>query len=300
MASVRTHRRGTKTYRYLVQSYRWNGAVRQKSVYVGLADPKRLDRFRNQLERAILEETWFARFSVIRKAYQARKKSLPTSLLESEEEEFIVDFTYDTNRIEGSTLTREETRGLLERNLSPTRPIRDVLEARCHAALFRRLVANPEPLDLPHLLEWHRELFEETKPDLAGRLRDVEVGIRGSRHLPPTPLEVRPMLLELLRRTSRSSRLENAVKVAGDFHWRFEFIHPFADGNGRVGRIAMNVLLARAGYPLLNIPYSGRKGYYRALEKASLGEDPRPFLLWLFRRYSKAHALYLRSRTGGA
>lgn len=295
MSSIRTERRGDRAYRYLVQSYRWRGAVRQKSVYLGNDAPTKIAQYRAQLDAAVLKETWFQLFDQIRDRYRARLASLPPSVSESELEEFVVDFTYDTNRIEGSTLTLEETRRLLERELTPSRPLRDILEARSHAALFRSLASDPEPLDLAHIRSWHQRLFRETKPDIAGTLREVEVGIRGSEHVPPPPLEARPMLVELLRRTNRSLKTDNAVKVAGEFHWRFEYIHPFADGNGRVGRIAMNMVLARSGYPLLNIPYARRRGYYRALEGASRADDSRRFLQWFFRRYAKEHAIYLRT-----
>lgn len=75
------------------------------------------------------------------------------------------------------------------------------------------------------------------------------------------------MLKELLRWVRRSGKGVHPVELAATFHFRFEFIHPFGDGNGRVGRLAMNVLLAEAGYPPLNIQYTKLRGYYHALER---------------------------------
>jgi len=294
MATVRTVIRGTRAYRYLVQSYRWEGKLRKREIYLGKSVPKNLTRYRDALDREIRSETWYDLLDKIRAAYQRYRSAQPASVREKETEGFILEFTYDTNRIEGSTLTLEDTRSLLESGLLPAaKPLRDARETQNHALLVSRLLRSPEPLDLRHLLQWHRELFRDTKPDLAGRLRDYAVRIRGSRHLPPSALEVRPSLLELLRWTSRAGAVVHPVERAAEFHFRFEHIHPFGDGNGRVGRLAMNLLLAQKEFPMLNIQYKGRRGYYAALERASVSNDSRAFLHWLFLRYARANRIYL-------
>ena len=295
MSAVRILTRGGNRYYYLVQTYRWEGAVRRKELYLGISPPGKLEQQRESLEHEVWGETWFRSFDEIHAAYQERLRIVPESVLEEEREEFIVDFTYDTNRIEGSTLSHEETSALLTRGVSPpSRPMRDIREAQLHAQVLRQLMAKPAPVDLPHLLSWHRTIFGETKPDIAGRIRDFEVGIRGSKHIPPTSLEVRPMLIELLRRTSRQAKSIHPVERAASFHFQFEHIHPFGDGNGRIGRLALNVLLSQAGYPMQNIRFRRRGGYYRALEKSSLSASARPFLLWFFHRYRRDQKVWLR------
>jgi len=295
MPTVRTVLRGARTYRYLVQSYRWQGKLRKKELYLGKSVPKDLSRFSADLDRAIRSETWYALLDEIQAAYRRYRVAQPQSVREKETGSFVLEFTYDTNRIEGSTLSLEDTRSLLERELLPAaKPLRDVRETQNHARLLRRLLRSPEPLDLRHLLGWHRELFQDTKPDLAGRLRDYEVRIRGSRHLPPSGIEVRPSLLELLRWVSRSATGIHPVERAAEFHYRFEHIHPFGDGNGRVGRLAMNLLLAQKDFPMLNIQYTGRRGYYSALERSSLSNDSRAFLHWFLLRYTRANEPYLK------
>jgi len=295
MGTVRTVRRGSRTYRYLVQSYRWNGVVRKKQLYLGTSLPTDLTSSQLALERAIWKETWFVQFDAIQTAFQERLARLPPSVHEKESEDFALEFTYDTNRIEGSTLSLEDTRRLLERGITPAaRPLNDILETQKHATIVRRLIHNPEPITLSRLLGWHKELFSETKPDIAGRLRDFEVRIRGSQHVPPSALEVRPMLLELIRWSTRASTKIHPVELSAEFHFRFEHIHPFGDGNGRIGRLAMNSLLAQRDFPMLNILYARRRGYYRALELSSLRGDARPFLRWFFLRYSRDMQFYLR------
>ena len=295
MSSVKGVHRGRREYFYLVQTYRWEGRVRKKQVYLGTSVPEDLRALRSRLEREVWNETWFRQFDVIRERYLRRQQSIPSSVETKEREDFVVEFTYDTNRIEGSTLSMEDTRRLLSRAIAPAgKPLSDILETQKHAALLRRLIASPEPVDLPHILRWHKELFSETKPDIAGRLRDYEVSIRGSRHVPPPPLEVRPMLIELLRSINRAKEATHPVQSSGEFHFRFEHIHPFGDGNGRIGRLAMNLLLAGSGFPMLNISYNRRRGYYRALEAASVVGESRPFLHWFFLRFSKENRFYLR------
>jgi Fic family protein len=295
VSSVKIVRRGNRHYLYLVQTYRWNGSIHKKQIYLGTSAPKDLGLYRSRLEQDIWNETWLNQFDEIRERYQRHRRSLPSSVLSKEREDFVVDFTYNTNRIEGSTLSFEDTRRLLIRGSTPAlKPLKDILETQKHAALLRRLMEVPEPVDLAHLLRWHKELFSETKPDIGGRLRDYEVRILGSRHIPPPALEVRPMMIELLRSVNRAKHGIHPVQRSGEFHFRFEHTHPFGDGNGRIGRLAMNVLLAKEGFPMLNISYNRRRGYYSALESASLLGDPRPFLRWFFLRFSRENRFFLR------
>ena len=295
MATVKSIRRGSKLYHYLTQTYRWEGEVRKKQVYLGTTVPEKLERFRDRLEIEIWQETWFKQFDKIRENYQERLRTVPRTVIEKERDDFVTEFTYDTNRIEGSSLTLEDTRNLLRRGITPTsKPINDVIEARRHAELARRLTIDPEPVDFQHILRWHAELFSDTKSDIAGRIRDFEVRIGNSRHIPPPPLEVRPSLIELLRATNRNREATHPVQRAASFHLRFESIHPFGDGNGRIGRLAMNVLLAQDGFPMLNVAYTRRRGYYAALEESNVRGASRPFLRWFFLRYSRASRFFLR------
>ena len=297
VATVRAVDRGENRYYYLVQTYRWEGAVERKERYLGTALPRDLERQRTSLEREVWQATWFRVFRSIRDAYQSHLRTLPAEAIEKERQQFVVEFTYDTNRIEGSTLTYRETADLLEHGISPrSKPMRDIRETQLHAALMTRLMVHPEPVDLPHLLSWHKAVFGETKPEYAGRIRDFTVRIGRSKHIPPSPLEVRPMLVELLRWAQRRSRDIDPVERAAQFHLRFEDIHPFGDGIGRIGRIAMNMLLSESGYPMLNIQYGKRSGYYHALERSSVTSSPQPFVLWFFRRYLREGSAWLNHR----
>ena len=301
MASVRIVQGHSGPYKVLVQSYRWDGEVRQKQIYLGETIPSNLELLEEDLQRRIWRETWYPLFDQIRIAYQERSGRVPPEVADQERRDFLVQFTFSTNRIEGSSLSLEETRSVVEDSEVPkAKPLSDVLEAKHHADLLRRLIVKPEPIDLPHLLSWHQQLFGETKPRVAGRIRDFAVRIGNSTHVPPSPLEVRPMLKELLRWTSRSKGKIHPLEIAGQFHQRFESIHPFGDGNGRIGRLAMNLLLAADGYPMMNIQYGRRGGYYTALEKSDTARSARPFLRWFYLRYARENAYLVGKPKSGA
>jgi cell filamentation protein, protein adenylyltransferase len=115
------------------------------------------------------------------------------------------------------------------------------------------------------------------------------VRIGGSRHRPPPGAMVRLLLEELEVWLNSSARGLHPVERAGEFHLRFESIHPFGDGNGRVGRLALNSMLAMDGFPPVNILFTKQQAYYKALERSNVTESSRPFLHWFF-------AYYLRHR----
>jgi len=86
----------------------------------------------------------------------------------------------------------------------------------------------------------------------------------------------------------------HAVELAALVHLKLVTIHPFADGNGRISRLMMNFVLNKHGFPMLNIPYEKRAGYYGALERSQTKKEDSIFLQWLFKRYLKEHSKFLK------
>src|ERR1700730_8747641 len=137
MGVVRTVRSGGRTRREIVQTYRWGGKVCRKSVRLPLRTSGDLANFQRQVDQKIWDSTYLPLFDSIKKAATSRTRVIPSSLAEKELDDFILAFTYNTNRIEGSTLSLEDTRQLLQGELVPrSKPIRDVLEALAHAKLL--------------------------------------------------------------------------------------------------------------------------------------------------------------------
>jgi Fic family protein len=232
----------------------------------------------------------------IKNSYIQDLKKMSKVAIEKETESFMIRFTYDTQRIEGSTLTLRETAELLERNLTPgSKPLYDVKEAEAHKNIFYEMLEYKKDLTFQIVLYWHRTLFVQTKPEIAGKLRKHQVRISGSKFIPPIPVEVYPLLMELFRWYNKNKAKLNPVALAGLVHLKFVTIHPFTDGNGRVSRLMMNFVLQKFKYPMLNIHYDKRTGYYNALERSQSKKDENIFLHWFLRRYVKDHNRYLQN-----
>lgn len=288
MVQVRVERRGTKTYYYLEHSVRNNGGVRKKRLYLGEEMPQNIDSLKKQFFQDIAKERWYPLLDAIKKKYLQEYRSMPPSLKEKELASFVIKFTYDTQRIEGSTLTLRETADLLERGLTPsTKPIQDAKEAEAHQEVFYEIFRYQKDLSLQVILRWHKVLLQRTKPDLAGKLRQHQVGIAGSKFLPPSPVEVGILVDEFFIWYHGTKTKIHPVELAALVHLKFVTIHPFGDGNGRISRLLMNFVLHKYQYPLLNIPYQGRSSYYTALERAQVKQQEYIFTQWFIKKYIK-------------
>ncbi len=209
-------------------------------------------------------------------------------------EQFSIQFTYASNRIEGSTLTLRETALLLEKQITPSkRPLEDIKEAESHKKIFYEMLSYQKPISLATLLHWHKKLFEETKNDIAGKLRTYPVAITGSTFQPPYAIELDLLLTEFFDWYKKNKKHIHPIYLAALVHLRFVTIHPFGDGNGRISRLFMNAILHSNGYPMLVIDYAQRQGYYTALERSQKTKDEHQFILWFFKRYLKEYQKYL-------
>ncbi|HEX9908378.1 MAG TPA: Fic family protein [Thermoplasmata archaeon] len=286
-----------REYFYLQHTIRTPTGVQAREKYLGAKLAPSIERVKRDFLTEIYRERWYPLLDQARSNFQKEKRALPPSAIEKQDRSFSVKFTYDTNRIEGSKLTYRETADLLERGLSPRqKPIEDIKEAEAHDRVFGETMRCEKDLSLQVILIWHKRLFEETKPDIAGKVRAHQVAISGSRFMPPLPVEVQPLLREFFRWYDRNKSTMHPVELAAGVHLRFVTIHPFADGNGRMSRLLMNFVLHRHGFPPLNIPYEGRRSYYNALERSQVKENDSMFIQWFFRKYLKEHSAYVRAK----
>jgi len=293
---VRVAKRTIKgnTYYYLEHTVR-NGSKRTtKSRYLGDKLPKNIGSIKRRFLFELNKAKWFDDFDGIRRNYNAELRSTPRSAREKELREFSIRFTYNTQRIEGSTLTFRETAQLLEERITPSgKPVEDVKEAEAHNKVFLEMLELRNDLSQELVQNWHWNIFKETKPDIVGKTRRHGVRITGSRFVPPSPVELQHLLDDFFGWYRRTRTKTNPVELAGLVHLRFVTIHPFSDGNGRIGRLMMNFVLHKNGCPMLNIEYKGRTTYYSSLERSQLREDERPFMNWFFRRYKREHVRFL-------
>ena len=295
MVTVRKKIMGNQTYYYLVHTIRNGKKVLKKEKYIGKNFPKNMEKIKEDFLLDIYRKKWYHLFDNIKKNYSSEEKIKPSYSIEKDMQAFAIRFTYDTQRIEGSKLTLRETANLLENGITPkTKSLQDIKEAEAHKKVFHEMLRYKKDLTLEIVLYWHKKLFETTKQEIAGKIRDYQVAISGSRFVPPFPAEIFPLLKEFFRRYNKNKNLLHPVHLAALVHLKLVTIHPFADGNGRVSRLMMNFVLHKFNYPLLNIPYEKRTGYYNSLEKSQIKKYDDFFLKWFFRRYLNEYKKYLK------
>ena len=279
---------GRQTYFYLEHSFRQRGKVQKKEVYLGKEIPKNIEEIKKKFIFDFYKGKWFEIFSKIKKNYSKEEKATPKSAKEKETENFAIKFTYNTQRIEGSKLSLRETANLLEKGISPKqKPLGDIKEAESHKKVFYEVINYPKELNMQIVLYWHKKLFQETKEDIAGKTRDHQVIISGSKFIPPMPSEIEFLFKEFFEWYHKNKDKINPVELAALVHLKFVTIHPFSDGNGRISRLIMNFILNRNKMPILDIAYSNRDSYYTALERAQIKKNELVFLQWFFKRYFK-------------
>ena len=200
-------------------------------------------------------------------------------------QQIAVAFTYNTNAIEGSAITLEEAREIIEDKIAPNKPLKGIRETESHAAVFLAMLKAKENVSKELILKWHKSIFGETKPNVAGKFRKYPV--RVGNYTAPDWRDVTKFMNRFIVFVSKAKL--NPVELAARAHYRFEKIHPFGDGNGRIGRLIMNYILWRNGYPMIIVEFKKRKIYYKALQKGEEG-----FVSYFIKKYLVVHREYLR------
>jgi Fic family protein len=203
-------------------------------------------------------------------------RPLSTSAVAKLREMMVVEWTYNSNAIEGNTLTLRETYIMLEHGITiggkSLREHFEVINHRDAIAFVEALVQDDTAITPAVIRQMHALVLAKIADDEAGRFRTTNVRIGGARHSPADPLDVPRDMRALCDWIQGAGSQLHAIERAALAHHRFEAIHPFADGNGRTGRLLMNLLLMRDGYPPAVIRHVDRKRYYRVLAQADEGD----------------------------
>jgi Fic family protein len=291
MVSVIEKKNGTKKVYYLHMTLRSKKGYKNLDKYLGITLPvdlrtKKLDFFIDSQKEQL------DNISELISKSNFQKSKLPKTVQENQLFDFAVKFTYNTNRIEGNTLSLNDSYLLLRDQISPPKSMRDIKETESHQKLFLELIKKNQQITYQNLLNWHYLLFKDTKKDIAGKIRNYQVGISGCKFLPLSPTELSAELTDFFKWYNKQKSSYHPVVLAGLVHLRLVTIHPFGDGNGRITRLLMNIVLSNNNYPLFIIDYKHRKSYYSALEKSQVKDDDSYFLSW----FIKSYLIFIKSK----
>lgn len=273
-------KKGLREYFYIKHSFRDGNKVITKEKYLGKEIPQNIEQIQQELQKQE-KQVLYKKLKAIKQGFQQEWQKLPSSMKEKELQEIAIAFTYDTNAIEGSTITLDETRDIVKSHIAPRKSLNDIKETEFHAKIFLAMLKQKQTLDNQLLLDWHNRIFGDTKPDIAGKWRDYHV--RVGYYRAPDWQEVVGLMKEFEKSMGKKQN-KNPVELAGRLHYQFEKIHPFGDGNGRIGRLLINYILWYAKYPMIIFEFKKRKQYYHALEK-----DEDGFTQWFIRMYLRVH-----------
>ncbi|MGE0931449.1 Fic family protein [Peijinzhouia sedimentorum] len=210
-------------------------------------------------------------------------KPLNATQISKMKEYFNVEYTYESNRIEGNTMTLQETHLVINEGLTIAgKSMREHLEAVNHNDAIQfidELSFKKESFSKRSLMEIHYLVLKGIDRENAGKFRSVPVRISGSEHVPPQPYMLEKLMEDYFFHFQQQKHILHPVLLAAEMHERLVSIHPFVDGNGRTSRLVMNMLLLKNGFTIANLKgdFDSRMTYYKALENVQLNNNPEPF-----------------------
>ena len=227
-------------------------------------------------------------------------RPLPASAVRKLKEHFEVEMTYNSNAIEGNSLTLRETFLVLNEGITiKGKPLKDHLEAINHKEaldFLYDLVDHDKKITVSeHLIKnLHQLITQNIEKEWAGRYRNALVIITGTSHRPPDALDVPALMNDLVKWVGKEQNKMHIIELAAMLQHKFVHIHPFFDGNGRTARLLTNVILLQKGYPLAVILKNDRKRYYRVLQEADSG-NLRPLVEFVAKTVERSLDIYLNT-----
>lgn len=225
-------------------------------------------------------------------------RPLPQAALERVRNELSLEWTYNSNAIEGNTLSLKETRLVLEAGLTVRgKSLREHFEVNNHNKAIEyveKLATENTKLIEHEILNVHKIVLENIEAEYGGRYRTGQVRILGANFIPPNYLKIAELIRDLLAETNENPQKLDTVELVSRFHHRLVWIHPFFDGNGRTARLLMNLLFMRVGFPPAIVLFNNRKQYYRALDLANNGNYD-AFILLVAQALERSLDLFLES-----
>jgi Fic family protein len=229
-------------------------------------------------------------------------RPLPPSVVKKLQEQFRIEMTYNSNGIEGNSLTLKETFLVINEGITiKGKPLRDHLEAKDHYVALEYLSdlvekGKSQTISEQLIRNLHQIVIQDTEREWAGKYRNSNVIIGGAKHKPPDALNVPYEMAKLIKWWKTNQNKLHAIELAARLHHQLVYVHPFFDGNGRVARTVMNLILLQTGYPLTIILKNDRKKYYRALSQADENK-PVPFIRFIAQAVERSLNICLKTLT---
>ncbi|MFE8696008.1 Fic family protein [Cytobacillus sp. FJAT-53684] len=224
------------------------------------------------------------------------KRPLSKYTLMSLREKLLVEWTYNSNAIEGNTLTLQETKVVLEGITVGGKTMREHLEVINHRdaiTYVEEIVQRKEPLSEWQIKNLLRLILKGINDDYAGVYRDQQVFISGAKHTPPAPYLIKEEIEKLMSWYEQEAKQMHPVTRGAMLHAIFVGVHPFIDGNGRTSRLLLNLELMKDGFPPIVIKVENRLNYYNALDKAHTQKDYNDFIQLVAKEVEDSLDLYL-------
>lgn len=204
-------------------------------------------------------------------------RPLPSSAVKKLQEQFQIEMTYNSNAIEGNSLTLKETFLVINEGITiKGKPLKDHLEAKNHQEALEYLYdlvkkGKKQTISEQFIRNLHQIVMQETDKEWAGKYRNSNVIIVGADHTPLDAIDVPNEMHKLINWLRQNRKKLHIIELAALVHHKLVYIHPFFDGNGRIARLVMNLLLMQVKYPLAVILKNDRKKYYKVLFEADKG-----------------------------
>ena len=227
-------------------------------------------------------------------------RPLPENIVKKLRDQFQIEMAYNSNAIEGNTLTLKETFLVINEGITiKGKSLQDHLEAKDQKTALEfvySLVDQHQEVEISQNLirELQSLVITNSNKDLARGYRTTSVTITGSTHTPPEAISVPSEMANLIQWYFQNLSRIHPIELAAIFHHKLVYIHPFSDGNGRTARLIMNIILMQAGFPLTIILKNDRAKYYRALDKADSGNIT-PFVDFIARSVERSLDIYLKA-----
>ena len=223
-----------------------------------------------------------------------KKRPIPSYVLKSIKDSLSIEWTYNSNSIEGNTLTLQETKMVIEDGFTiKGKSLREHFEVVNHQEAIEfveSLASNEYVLNKLDILSIHHLVLQKIEKDFAGKYRTSGVRISGANFVPPNALKAEEFVSELID-FANDSEVDILIRSA-IFHHRFVWIHPFFDGNGRTARLLLNLILMKSGFPPAIILKNDRKKYYDALNQAN-NQDYSKLVLLILQAVERTLDIYL-------